>query len=106
MDAGIIAVGSELLTPLRVDTNSLAITERLNAIGIDVRFKAVSGDNVVELMAVLRHALDSAIVEKIRSRFLRRGLQMAEINKRQALVPRGAVVLDNPNGTAPGLWMD
>ena len=31
---------------------------------------------------------------------------MPEINRRQAMVPRGAVVLDNPNGTAPGLWIE
>ena len=37
MRAEIIAVGSELLTPSRVDTNSLFITERLNELGIDVR---------------------------------------------------------------------
>ena len=49
MKAWIIAVGSELLTPFRVDTNSLAITERLNAIGCDVRLKVVVGDDVDEL---------------------------------------------------------
>ena len=38
-----------MLTPFRVDTNSLAITERLNAIGYDVRLKAVVGDDVDEL---------------------------------------------------------
>ena len=31
---------------------------------------------------------------------------MPEINRRQALVPRGATLLDNPNGTAPGLWVE
>jgi nicotinamide-nucleotide amidase len=31
---------------------------------------------------------------------------MPDINRRQAQVPRGAVVLDNPNGTAPGLWIE
>ncbi len=31
---------------------------------------------------------------------------MAEVNKRQALVPEGATVLDNPRGTAPGLWIE
>jgi nicotinamide-nucleotide amidase len=46
MRACIIAVGSELLTPFRVDTNSLVITERLNAVGFDVRLKAVVGDDV------------------------------------------------------------
>ena len=34
--AAIAAVGSELLTPLRIDTNSLFITEQLNLLGIDV----------------------------------------------------------------------
>src|SRR5262245_25918792 len=45
-----------------------------------------------------------AIVEKIRQRFERRGLTMPEVNRRQARVPRGAIVLDNPHGTAPGLF--
>ena len=49
MRACIVAVGSEMLTPFRVDTNSLFITERLNAIGCDVRLKAVVGDDVDEL---------------------------------------------------------
>ena len=40
MRACIVAVGSEMLTPFRVDTNSLFVTERLNAIGFDVRLKA------------------------------------------------------------------
>ena len=44
--AEIVAVGTEMLTPFRVDTNSLAITERLNAIGFDVRLKAVVADDV------------------------------------------------------------
>jgi hypothetical protein len=39
--AEIIAVGSELLTASRLDTNSLAITERLRALGIVLRAKAV-----------------------------------------------------------------
>jgi nicotinamide-nucleotide amidase len=49
---------------------------------------------------------DEAIVEKIRARFARRGMKMPEVNRRQAQVPRGAVVLDNPNGTAPGLCIE
>jgi nicotinamide-nucleotide amidase len=50
--------------------------------------------------------IDEAIVEKIRARFARRGMKMPEVNRRQAHVPRGATVLDNPNGTAPGLVID
>ena len=43
-----------------------------------------------------RWTIDEAIVAKIRARFERRGLVMPEVNRRQAQVPRGAVVLDNP----------
>src|SRR5204863_2094724 len=50
--------------------------------------------------------VDEAIVDRIRDRFARRGMTMPEINRRQAMVPRGAVVLPNPNGTAPGLWIE
>jgi nicotinamide-nucleotide amidase len=57
MDAEIIAVGSELLTPLYLDTNSLFLTGRLNALGIEVRFKTVVGDRAEDLGAVLKEAL-------------------------------------------------
>jgi competence/damage-inducible protein CinA-like protein len=140
MKAWIVAVGSELLTPFRIDTNSLTITERLNAIGCDVRLKMVVGDDVDELASIFargighidvivctgglgptedditRDALtralqvpideDEAIVERIRQRFERRGLTMPEINRRQGMVPRGATVVENPRGTAPGLWIE
>lgn len=140
MKACIIAVGSELLTPFRVDTNSLAITERLNAIGYDVRLKTVVGDSVDDLGHVFESALgwadlivftgglgpteddvtrdavarvlsvpleeNATIVERIRARFARRGMAMPDINRRQAMVPRGATLVDNANGTAPGLWIE
>jgi len=51
-------------------------------------------------------SIDESIVEKIRARFARRGLTMPDVNRRQAQVPRGAMVLDNPNGTAPGLFIE
>jgi nicotinamide-nucleotide amidase len=140
VNAAIIAVGSEMLTPLRVDTNSLAITERLNAIGCEVRWKIVVGDDVGELARTVGPALgavdvlvftgglgpteddvtrdavaralgiplelDDALMEQIASRFAKRGLAMPAINRRQAMVPHGATVLPNPNGSAPGLWME
>ena len=58
--------------------------------------------------AVLGRPLDEdpAIVEAIRTRFERRGLTMPDINRRQAQVVRGAVVLPNPTGTAPGMWIE
>jgi nicotinamide-nucleotide amidase len=55
--AAIIAVGSELLTPLRLDTNSLFITEQLNQLGIVLRAKGVAGDDRDELASLFRHFL-------------------------------------------------
>lgn len=55
--AEIIAVGSELLTPSRIDTNSLLITEELNKLGIDVVEKHIVGDERARLTAVVRKAI-------------------------------------------------
>ena len=140
--AAIIAVGSELLTPLRIDTNSLFITEQLNALGIDVVMKGVAGDDRVELAHLFRAALaradlvvftgglgptdddvtrdvvaatlgramseDAGITERMRARFAARGYTgpMPEINRRQAMVPSGARVIENSRGSAPGLWLE
>jgi nicotinamide-nucleotide amidase len=135
--AEIIAVGSEMLTEFRLDTNSLFITGQLNQIGVEVRAKTVVGDNRQDLSVLFREALERSglvvvtgglgptgdditrevvagvlgleleeradLVETIRQRFRTRGLTMPESNRRQALVPRGAVSLANPNGTAAGL---
>lgn len=57
MNCEIIAVGSELLTPNRQDTNSLFLTERLNELGIDVLFKTIAGDRKAQLAAATRVAL-------------------------------------------------
>ena len=137
--AVIVAVGSELLTPHKTDTNSLFMTDRLNAVGIDVSQKLVVGDDPLRLSRALRYAMgaadivivtgglgptaddvtrdvaaallgapleeSAAIVEEVRARFTARGLEMPETNRRQAAVPRGAEVLANPRGTAPGLWL-
>jgi len=55
--AEIIAVGSELLTPFRMDTNSLYLTEQLNLLGIDVIFKSIVGDDLRRLVAAAQHGL-------------------------------------------------
>ena len=56
-DAEIIAVGSELLTSQRVDTNSLFLTDELNALGVEVRRKLVVGDDRTRLSIAVREAL-------------------------------------------------
>jgi nicotinamide-nucleotide amidase len=138
--AVILAVGSELLTPHRTDTNSLFLTGRLNDIGIDLTTKSVVGDDAKVLGEAITRALADAdlviatgglgptaddltrevtarvlglplvenadVLATIQRRFERRGLRMPDGNRRQACVPAGARVLTNPNGTAPGLWIE
>ena len=60
MQAEIIAVGSELLTSQRLDTNSLYLTDELNALGVELITKCVVGDDRERLAAAVRRALDSS----------------------------------------------
>ena len=140
MKAEIIAVGSELLTPDRLDTNSLFLTAELNKLGIEVVRKTVVGDDRALLLEAFRDALNrvpviiasgglgpteddltreavaellgrklvrnDAVVRAIEARFRSFGRQMTENNLRQAMVPEGAEPLENPRGTAPGLWLE
>jgi nicotinamide-nucleotide amidase len=140
MKAEIIAVGSELLTPDNIDTNSLYLTHRLNEAGCQVHLKTIVGDNRDDIAGVLREALqrsdfiifsgglgpteddltraavasvlnrsvsiDEGILETLRQRFIARGFRMAKINEKQAEVIEGAETLDNPLGTAPGMWIE
>ena len=57
MIAEIVAVGSEMLTPFRQDTNSLYLTGQLNELGINVAFKTVVGDQWKHLTSVATSAL-------------------------------------------------
>lgn len=140
LSAEIIAIGSELLAPDRSDTNSLWLTEQLNAIGIEVKLKTIVGDDDARLEEAIRDALrrskvvittgglgptedditrkvaaramgrrlllDDSLLEEIREKFKAFGRPMPERNSRQAMVIDGAVVLPNPNGSAPGLFIE
>ena len=57
MDAEIIAVGSEMLTPEKIDTNSLYLTEQLNELGVEVVQKSVIGDDRARLACEISAAL-------------------------------------------------
>jgi nicotinamide-nucleotide amidase len=57
VNAEIIAVGSELLTPFRMDTNSLFLTEQINQLGVEIVFKSVVGDDLARIVAAAQHAL-------------------------------------------------
>ena len=58
--AVIIAVGSELLTPDRLDTNSLFVTRALNELGISVRYKTVVSDDCDDVGLALKSAIRHA----------------------------------------------
>ncbi len=140
LSAEIIAIGSELLSPHRSDTNSLWLTDQLNRIGIDVKLKTIVGDDDARLEEVIKDAvkrsrvvittgglgptedditrkvaaralnkrltLDEKVLGEIQARFQSFGVKMPERNSRQAMVISGAQVLANPNGTAPGLFLE
>ncbi len=140
LTAEIIAVGSELLTPFRTDTNSLWLTDKLNTVGVEVKLKTIVGDDDARLEETIRDALkrsgivvltgglgptedditrkiaaralgrrlllDEKVLDDIRAKFLRWGRKMPEINARQAMVMEGAEVLANPNGSAPGMYLE
>lgn len=139
MNAEIIAIGSELLTPFRQDTNSLYLTEKLNQLGVEVVLKTIVGDSREQLVSVAQHALfrsdivvfmgglgpteddltreavaealglvlqrDEEVLARLKERFASRGYNMTPNNYKQADVISGAIVLPNPNGTAPGQWI-
>jgi nicotinamide-nucleotide amidase len=60
VNAEIIAIGSELLTPFRQDTNSLYLTEKLNQLGVEVIFKTVVGDDRKRLTGAASLAVSRA----------------------------------------------
>ena len=62
MKAEIIAVGSELLTPDNIDTNSLYLTHRLNEAGCMVCLKTIVGDDLNDIAGILRSALQRSDV--------------------------------------------
>lgn len=62
LSAEIIAIGSELLTPTKTDTNSLWLTEKLNENGIEVKLKTIVGDDELRLKETIKDALNRSDV--------------------------------------------
>ncbi|MDE3148901.1 MAG: competence/damage-inducible protein A [Acidobacteriota bacterium] len=140
MKSEIIAVGSEMLTPFRQDTNSLYLTEKLNEIGVTVAFKTIVGDRLKDLVNAIRTGLgridvlvlmgglgpteddltreavaealsltlrrDASQVAALHARAATWRIAMPSNNLKQADILEGATVLPNPNGSAPGQWLD
>src|ERR1700691_5724089 len=123
MRVEIVAVGTELLLGQIADTTSAYLGEQLAAHGLDSYFHQAVGDNHARIVQALRLALSrsdavimcgglgptqdditrEAIVTRIAEFFAQRDRSMSENNARQADVPAGASIIEQVQGTAPGL---
>ncbi len=136
----IICTGDEVLTGKIVNTNFSYIAQKLEDVGLAVRWGTTVGDDRETLLAAFRQAgerADAVIVngglgptvddlsQEIAARaagvdlvlneewlttmeefFRRRSRVMSPNNRKQAMLPQGAEILDNPIGTACGFAMD
>jgi competence/damage-inducible protein CinA-like protein len=136
----IICTGDEVLTGKIVNTNFSYIAQKLEDVGLSVRWGTTVGDDRETLLAAFLEAgarADAVIVngglgptvddlsQEIAARaagvdlalneewlgrmeefFRRRSRVMSPNNKKQAMLPQGAEILDNPIGTACGFAMD
>lgn len=140
MQAEIIAIGSELTSGAKLDTNSQWLSTELSEIGIPVHFHSTMADDRRTMLDVFKLAadrcdvvlvtgglgptmddltreliaelmgtelvLDQPSLDFITELFEKRGRTMAERNRIQAMFPAGSEVLQNPVGTAPGIWAE
>lgn len=140
MISEILCVGTELLLGNIVNTNAAYLSQELAALGINVYYQSVVGDNPERLKKALDLALsrsdmviltgglgptyddltketvaqrfgldmvlDEASLTDIEGYFHEIGRTMTENNKKQAMIPKGAIVLKNYNGTAPGIIVE
>ncbi|AQR97969.1 competence/damage-inducible protein A [Clostridium saccharoperbutylacetonicum] len=140
MKAEIIAIGTEILLGDIVNSNAQYIAQELAALGIDMYYQQVVGDNEKRII----HAFDEAYsrsdiiittgglgptdddltkevaakyfkkellpneeaIEKIKNYFKFRERKMTENNLKQGLIPKGAIIINNDNGTAPGVIIE
>lgn len=135
--AEVIAIGDEITSGVRLDTNTQWISQRLGEIGIQVAFHSTVGDDLQDNIDVFRiaseradiivctgglgptaddltrHAigqmagvelvLNQSVLGHIESMYSRRGREMPVNNEIQAWFPVGTTVVNNPEGTAPGI---
>ena len=135
--AEVIAIGDELTTGYRLDTNSRWISQKLCDLGINVMYHSTVGDDLdanINVFNIATHRADVIVctgglgptaddltrqaiakmagvelelyddqLEHLEAFFARRGRTMTPSNRIQAHFPAGALVVPNPEGTAPGI---
>jgi nicotinamide-nucleotide amidase len=140
MQIEILCTGDEVLTGKIVNTNFSYISQKLEDVGLSVRWGTTVGDDRQTLLQAFRAAgerADAVIVNgglgptvddlsqeiaaqaagvdlvlhagwlaRMEERFRQRGRFMSPNNRKQALLPAGAELIDNPVGTACGFAVD
>ena len=140
MHAEIIAIGTELTTGAKLDTNSQWLSIELAAVGIPVLAHTTVADDLPAMLETLRTAarrsdvvlvsgglgptlddltrqvladlagvelvLHEPSLQHVRDIFAKRKRVMPERNVIQAMFPAGSEPIENPHGTAPGVWME
>ena len=139
MKAEIVAIGSELTSGAKLDTNSQWLSLQLAELGIPVAYHTTMSDSLDAMIDVFRTAsarcdlvlitgglgptldditrhamaalagvelvLDQDCLDHITTLFAKRDRPMPDRNRVQAMLPEGSRAIDNPRGTAPGIWM-
>ena len=139
MHAEIFALGSELTTGAKLDTNSRWLSAELAGLGIETRFHHTAADDAAAMLDCLRSAavrselviltgglgptaddltrpvlaalagvelvLHEPSLRHVEGLYRRSGRPMPAANRAQALLPAGGEVIENPRGTAPGIWL-
>lgn len=109
-------IGVEVIFQTTVGDDTARLSEAFRAAAHRSRFVIATGGlgptpddltrKVIATVFRRRLVLDEAVLANIRARFKARGIEMPSINEAQALVPRGARVIENPRGSAPGLHFE
>jgi nicotinamide-nucleotide amidase len=107
------SIGIEVLYETTVGDDAARMGEALRIAGHRARVIVATGGlgatpddltrKVIATVFRRRLVLDEVILDRIRARFRERGVEMPAINETQALVPKGAKIIENPRGLAPGL---
>ncbi len=135
--AEIVAIGDELTSGQRLDTNSQWLSRQFCDLGIPVVYHTTVADDADAMQNVFRVAIERAdlvittgglgptaddltrdviaavagielelhqpSLDQLHQRYVARGREMPENNRRQAMFPRSSIVIPNPRGTAPGI---
>jgi nicotinamide-nucleotide amidase len=107
--------GIKVVRMTTVGDEEQAITDALNAAASCAEFVFITGglgptkdDITKKVFAAYFNAelrINNEILAELDAYFTKRGRELNDINRKQALVPEGCFAISNKNGTAPGMWM-